>query len=694
MQRRLVEMARADASAVVRLYLASATQRVEPERRWDLLEGLCGWPEDAEDHNLVLMYWYAAEPLATVDAARLLSLATQSPLGRLQELVVRRIGEAGEAQAIDLLVGGLEQAREPAEQLRFLQGSVRALLGQRQVAMPAAWNDVSATLLSSSNGEVRSLARTLGVTFGDPHALAEMRALLLDPAAAIDERRAALRALLNVKAADLAQTLQQLVNDEQLRGEALRGLAAYDDTHTPRVILAAYDRLALGERRDALSTLTARAAYAHELLAAIEQKQLAPSDVSADLVLNLRNLNDEELNRRIAEVWGMVRDTDEDKIALIARYKELLAQKPAQDPDLAHGRAVFAKTCAQCHRLFGSGGEIGPELTGSNRANLEYLLSNVLDPSALIAKDYLATILATTDGRILTGIVKEERDNAIVLQTANEMIVVPRAEIDEMQPSAKSMMPDDLFQPLTEEEVRTLVAYLAAAEQTPLLATNENAAGLFNGRDLSGWHGNDAVWQVERGELTARCRGGDPPELLRSDWLVRDFRLRVDVQASGGARGGILFRRPATGSGNAVASYRVGLGGDAWGKLDEVRGRGPLAASQVATPAEDAWHKLEIVVLGSRLQVFLDGALAVDFDDPAGSHRGIVALEAEPSSDGVLRFRQFLLEVDPAVEIAADNSWRTEAGAIRTLASQLPQTDMEAAWSSVCYDTPSSLCTD
>ncbi len=68
------------------------------------------------------------------------------------------------------------------------------------------------------------------------------------------------------------------------------------------------------------------------------------------------------------------------------------------------GRAVFAKTCAQCHTLFGAGGKIGPELTGSNRANLEYLLSNVLDPSAVMAKEYQPSVIATADGRVLTGI--------------------------------------------------------------------------------------------------------------------------------------------------------------------------------------------------------------------------------------------------------------------------------------------------
>ena len=63
-----------------------------------------------------------------------------------------------------------------------------------------------------------------------------------------------------------------------------------------------------------------------------------------------------------------------------------------------------------------TGGKVGPELTGSNRADLDYVLSNVLDPTALIGKDYLAHVVATKDGRVLTGIIRAEDKDAITLR--------------------------------------------------------------------------------------------------------------------------------------------------------------------------------------------------------------------------------------------------------------------------------------
>ena len=78
------------------------------------------------------------------------------------------------------------------------------------------------------------------------------------------------------------------------------------------------------------------------------------------------------------------------------------------------------KTCAACHTLFGEGGKIGPDITGSNRANLDYILENVLDPSAIVGKDYRMTILALKDGRVVSGLIQKETDSALTIRTIND----------------------------------------------------------------------------------------------------------------------------------------------------------------------------------------------------------------------------------------------------------------------------------
>jgi putative membrane-bound dehydrogenase-like protein len=462
---KFAELGRTDPSPLVRLYVASAAQRLPLRLRWDILAGLMSHAEDAADHNLPLMYWYAAEPLAAVDASRAAGLASSSKIALIQRSMARRIAALGTSESMALLVGELGRAGGSGPRLSLLVGIDEALRGRRHVEMPAAWPRVFTRLAADSDPQVRSRAVALALTFGDPAALASLRRVLADPKSDTALKREALVALLKVKDPPLANTMHGLVTDPELGGIALRGLSGYDDPATPSVLIDAYRSLGQTQRRDALNTLAARPGSARALLAAVEAGKLPRVDLTADLVRQIRNLKDRELDSRLGRVWGTVRETTGDRIRVIAQYKKLLTSTPSRSPDRSLGRAVFTKVCQQCHTLFGVGGQVGPDLTGSNRADLDYLLSNVLDSSALIGKDYLAHVIATTDGRVLTGIIRAEDKDTITLVTANETIVLPKTEVDQRRASEQSMMPDDLWKPLSEHEIRSLVSYLASPAQ-------------------------------------------------------------------------------------------------------------------------------------------------------------------------------------------------------------------------------------
>jgi putative membrane-bound dehydrogenase-like protein len=461
---RLVPLAVSDPSPVVRLYLASAAQRLPAADRWDLVAALAAHPEYA-DHNIPLMVWYAAEPLAEVDPARALRLAVASRLPTLLPFMARRIASAGTPESLAILVETLGRVDETAARSSLLSGLADALKGRRRVPMPAAWPATFARLSGDADPALRSHATALGLTFGDPAAFASLRSVLNDATAPTPRRVEALDALVGARDAGLPEALRPLIADKALRRPALRGLAAYDDPATPPAILSAYASLDLDARRDALNTLAARVSTARALLDAVAAGRVPSSDVSPDLVRQLRNHKDAQVNAKIAETWGAARDQDASRARVIADYRSMLKSSPSRPPDPVLGRAVFNKVCVQCHTLFGVGGKVGPELTGSNRADLEYLLSNVLDPSALIGKDYLAHVVGTVDGRVLTGIVRAEDKDSLTLVTANETVVLPKSEVEERRPSDKSMMPEDLWTALPEHEVRSLVAYLASPAQ-------------------------------------------------------------------------------------------------------------------------------------------------------------------------------------------------------------------------------------
>jgi len=177
---------------------------------------------------------------------------------------------------------------------------------------------------------------------------------------------------------------------------------------------------------------------------------------------------DRRISERLEAAWGKVQPTSKQKSELVSRYKATLAANPDGPPSASRGRAVYSRTCLQCHRLYDVGGDVGPDLTGSDRANADYILENVLDPSAAVSHDYTLTSVATTDGRLVSGIIREQTDASLVLQTANERVVVSREDIEAIKPSTISMMPEGMLERLSPQEVRDLFAYLASSAQVPL----------------------------------------------------------------------------------------------------------------------------------------------------------------------------------------------------------------------------------
>jgi putative heme-binding domain-containing protein len=455
-------MAAGDESPFVRLHLASGLQRLPVRERWPVAESLLRHGEDAEDLNLSLLTWYGIEPLVLQEPERAVALLAKAQVPLVREYVARRLADP------DRLVGVLAGKTDAGVQRDVLRGLLAALEGWREARAPDGWSAAYARLARSPDPEVRGRALTLAALFGNRQARGSLYRTILDPRAPTAERQDALLTLLSVRDPALLPRLRDLIEDRALRGAALRGLAAYADEETPELILRHYPSFTAAEKTDAVLTLASRPAYAHALLTALEQGRVARRDVSAFTARQLLALKDPDINARLARVWGTVRPALQDKARLLVKYKALLTADALAKADPSRGRAVFKQTCASCHRLFDDGGDVGPDLTGSQRANLDYVLENVLDPSAVVAKEYQVTVIETKDGRVLTGIIRQENDRAVTVQTQNEKVTVPKREIQSRTASPVSMMPEGMFRKLTNDEVRDLLAYLAARHQVPL----------------------------------------------------------------------------------------------------------------------------------------------------------------------------------------------------------------------------------
>jgi putative membrane-bound dehydrogenase-like protein len=462
------------------LHMASALPRFPPADAWPLIRALV---ERKADYNDTLMFWYVLEPLVAADPRQAIVALPEVGNPLIRQFITRRLvavhegdgkPNASNAWVIDELMKTLVAAGMPAKQaddLRedVLTGLLDVYRGRRKVNPPPNWAALKEELLiKRSIGRPSELAGALGVVYGDRDVIRRQMGVVGTRTAPLEMRVRAAELLAGRREAEFVPLLIGLLEDEEFRPHAIRALGAYDDSRIPPRLLAASAGFGAAERQDVIQTLTARPAFALALLDAIERETIARQDVSALVIRQLQALDDKAVTDRLAKVWGQVRPASADKKERVARLKEQLSADTLKMADLGRGRAIYARACASCHKLFDEGGVVGPELTGSQRANLDYVLDNVLDPSAIVPREYRASVLRLVDGRVVQGVVTEETPQIVVVQTPNETLRLPTGDIAGRKESGLSMMPEGLFERLSGEEIRDLVGYLASPQQVPL----------------------------------------------------------------------------------------------------------------------------------------------------------------------------------------------------------------------------------
>ncbi|MDB6054769.1 MAG: putative rane-bound dehydrogenase, partial [Verrucomicrobiales bacterium] len=466
----ILQLASKDTSPTVRLYAWSAVQRMPLAERWELVTALLEHKEDATDHNIPLMAWYGIEPMVSKNPAKALALSIQTGIPRLLNYTVRRLAANSRPGSLDLITESLSTQTDQQKVREMISGLAVALKGQKDVTIPKGWNSVEEKWSTNPDAEIGAQVQSLSLTFGSNRALESLRKTALDNKADLAGRRTALDALLNAGNASTAPVLRSLLSNTDLRGNAIRGLAHFDDPEAAPAILAIYKQLNPSEKKDALTTLASRVSNAKPLIQALEKNTVSRSDLSADLIRQLKSLKSDEINSGIEKVWGSFREATADKKAQIAKLKAIYAAGGSTPGDASRGREVFSRTCQQCHTLFDTGGKVGPDLTGSNRADLDYILLNIVDPNAVIPNEYRSSTIDMKDDRVITGIVKQQDDKTLTVVTPNEVMTLPRSEIKTVQQSELSMMPEGLIDVLSEREIRDLIYYLSRPGQVNMPA--------------------------------------------------------------------------------------------------------------------------------------------------------------------------------------------------------------------------------
>jgi putative membrane-bound dehydrogenase-like protein len=454
-------MARQPMTGLIASYLASVSQRLTDAQRWQLTSNLAHCETSWMDDKLQLLVWYGMEPTVVDNRYAAIELAVRVPHSRLARFVARRLCErwSEEPKSRDQLLAAIYHA-DGERQRVLLDGVQQALRGRRKVAAPRGWSQFAATIRSSKSQPLKDLVENLQVVFGDGVTMHELLKVANDGDRSTDERRRALEVLIENSVEGTSDVLFKLVNDRALATIAVAGLANFDHPQSASRILDRWRLLDRTARLAAVNTLASRGKSARQLSDAIASGKVAPEFISAFQARQLRGFNDPNINAVLNEKWGQIRPSSETKRKLIETWRVKLTEQNLAEADLDAGRALFEKTCSKCHRIYGKGGILAPDLTGSNRDNLDYILENVIDPSAMLAANYRMSTIETVDGRILSGIVIDSGGPTVQIRTPENEIVLNRADLHRVSKTKLSLMPDGLFDILSDEQVRDLVGFL------------------------------------------------------------------------------------------------------------------------------------------------------------------------------------------------------------------------------------------
>ncbi|MGI9519996.1 MAG: PVC-type heme-binding CxxCH protein [Pirellulaceae bacterium] len=469
---KLVEMAIDDSSRLVRLYLASAIPHLETDMKFLLASALSRHSSDARDRVQPHMIWYGIEPEVVNQWSSALVLALESEMPLLCENIVRRLVTEyrDNPEPTESVLHWLKSDTDESRIVSALTGFNKAVSGWATAPAPSDWEATSQYLLELENDNITQLVNTIGVVFGDGRAIGELKAIATDPDADYAVRRSAIRSWAESRPDELYEVLRQLITDKRLTNAVVHAMVFCIEPQAARVIINRLPHMDPEGRALAINTLVARQNWSLQLLGAVETGRVARGEVTAWHARQMFAHENSELRDRLTDVWGTIKDSPADKQALIDELTESLVNASGElaGGDLSRGRKLFATNCAACHTLYGVGGDTGPDLTGANRDNLNYLLVNMIDPSSSVAESYRASVIELVDGRLVTGLVLETSDQILRVQTLEEIITIDRQDMEGIRVTEKSVMPDGMLTNFSAEQVADLVSYLMSKQQVPL----------------------------------------------------------------------------------------------------------------------------------------------------------------------------------------------------------------------------------
>ncbi|MFN3190546.1 MAG: PVC-type heme-binding CxxCH protein [Aureliella sp.] len=470
----VVNLASGELDPHVRIQLAASARRFKSPTALGILAGLLRSESDktpsvSEPHEPLMLWWALEEHADDWPAVRAFIgnkdlWETPTFRDRLAANLMQRYasqGSPGLKKCTQLLTtGGIEN------QSILMVGLERALQGRgRSMRLPppleTAWNQhqrdtgQSEILIGLSAESPDSIRDAIGAlnNSGESEGL---RGRLIDTLSSMRVASAE-RAILSIATGGNGAT-------PSLQRNAIRALTRFGTDQIGSTLVAKFDNSISGEhelRDTACRTLAARPKWTLDLLNEVNSWRLPASEIPPDVIQRIRSYKDPNIVAAAERAFGKAgRVTSTEAKEQILELKAQLSR--AGQGDAERGEKLFIERCGTCHRLFGTGNPLGPDLDNYDRKNLDFWLPAIVAPSLEIREGYQSYAALMDDDRIETGMISAQNPRSITLRTAdNRALELPREEISELRALETSLMPKDLLKDLDAREVNDLMSFLS-----------------------------------------------------------------------------------------------------------------------------------------------------------------------------------------------------------------------------------------
>ncbi|MEZ6129641.1 MAG: c-type cytochrome [Planctomycetaceae bacterium] len=370
---------------------------------------------------------------------------TASLANRLAELL-------GRTESADNIAAALKTAVDCTESSRWLTVSILKGLATGLPRNSQGVPKSLAAFLAAPPDAAREVCTAVaGILDGMASEALDRRLPLADRKAAVD--------ILTLKSpADAAVIIQKLlVPDEagELQRAAIETARRSGNAVVAESLLSLWNNLSPAVRSDALGLLMARTNTTTELLTSMLSGTVSPSFVDIDQRVRLLQHSDENIRKLAGEVFGGV--VSANRKAVADEYQSALTMKASSE----RGAAVFEKTCSKCHKINGKGHNVGPDISDTQRRSRDALLYDILDPNRRVDPQFSEYVVVTNDGLTFNGLLVSDSGEQIVLrQPEGKEQTVLRADIDVMQATNRSLMPEGVEKDVSIQQMADLLEFL------------------------------------------------------------------------------------------------------------------------------------------------------------------------------------------------------------------------------------------